>query len=68
MTRPRAIIGSALATAVISVLATSVAIFAQTPKAAQTEPWKLYASTPLYQLSPIPAGADWARNVRGGPR
>ena len=62
MTRPRTIVGSALATVVINVLVASVVIFALTPKAARIEPQKLHDSTPLYRLSPIPAGADWGRS------
>jgi hypothetical protein len=62
MTRPHAIIGSALATADINVLAVSVVIFALTPEAARVESQKLYDATPLYRLSPIPAGADWGRS------
>ena len=62
MTRPHAIVGSALATAVINVLVASVIIFAMTPEAARTEPQKLDDATPLYRLSPIPAGADWDRS------
>jgi hypothetical protein len=62
MTKPHTIIGSALATAVLNVVVASVVIFALTPEAAQTEPQKLYEATPLYRLSPIPAGADWGRS------
>jgi uncharacterized membrane protein len=56
MTKPRTIIGSALVTAVINVLVAS-ALIAATPDTAQN----VNESTPLYQLSPIPSGADWAR-------
>jgi len=59
MTRPNAIVASALATAVINVFVASVIVFALTPEAAQTEPQMRYDSAPLYRLSPIPAGADW---------
>ena len=62
MTRLNAIVGSALATAAINVLVASVIIFALTPEAARTEPQKLNDATPLYRLSSIPAGADWARS------
>ena len=62
MTRPHAIIGSALATAAISALAALVLIVALTPEAARLQPQKHYGSTPYYQLSPIPAGADWGRS------
>ena len=62
MTRPHAIIGSALATAVINVLVASVVTFAPTAEAARIEPQNLNNATPLYRLSPIPAGADWGRS------
>ena len=62
MTRPHAIAGSALATAVINVLVASIVVFALTPEAARIEPRKLNDATPLYRLSPIPAGADWGRS------
>ena len=61
MTRPHAIAGSALTTAVVNVAVALVLIAALTPEAARIEPQKLYNSTPLYRLSPIPAGADWGR-------
>ena len=61
MTNPRAIVGSALATAVINVFVASAIFFALTPEAAQIEAQKPHDSAPLYRLSPIPAGADWAR-------
>jgi hypothetical protein len=62
MTRPHAIVGSAVATAVINVLVALVLIVAMTPEAAQIEPQKLNSSTAVYRLSPIPAGADWGRS------
>jgi hypothetical protein len=62
MTRPYAIIGSALAAAVINVSGALALIFALAPEAGQTEPHARYDSAPLYQLSPIPAGADWGRS------
>jgi hypothetical protein len=62
MTRPHAIVASALATAVINALVASVIIFALTPEAARIEPQELDDATPRYRLSPIPAGADWARS------
>jgi len=62
MTRPHAIIGSALATAAINALVALGLIVALTPEAAEIEPQKHYKSAPLYQLSPIPAGADWGRS------
>jgi hypothetical protein len=62
MIRSHAIIGSALATAVINVLVASIIFFAPAPEVPQVEPQKPYDSAPLYQLSPIPAGADWGRS------
>ena len=62
MTRPHAIIGSALAAAIINVLVALVLIVVLTPEAAQIGPQKLNDSTSLYRLSPIPAGADWGRS------
>ena len=62
MMRLNAIVDSALATAAINVLVASVIIFALTPEAARTEPQKPNNATPLYRLSPIPAGSDWARS------
>ena len=62
MTRPHAIVGSALATVVINVAVALVLIVALTPEAARIEPQKLHNSTSLYRLSPIPAGADWGRS------
>jgi hypothetical protein len=60
MTRPNAIVGSALATALINVLVASAFIFAVASEAPPM-PQKLDGSAPLYRLSPIPAGADWGR-------
>ena len=60
MTRPNPIVASALATAFINVLVALV--LAQTPASARIELQKLNNSTSLYQLSPIPAGADWGRS------
>jgi hypothetical protein len=62
MTRPYAIIGSALTAAVINVSVALALMAAPAPKADQTEPHARYHSAPLYQLSPIPAGADWDRS------
>jgi len=62
MTRPHAIVSSALAGAVINVLAAFVLIVALAPEGARTEPQKRDHSTPFYRLSPIPAGADWGRS------
>jgi hypothetical protein len=60
MTRPNPIVVSAFTTAFINVLVALV--LAQTPASARIEPQKLNNSTSLYQLSPIPAGADWDRS------
>ena len=62
MTRPHAIIGTALATAIINVLVTLVLIVTQTPETVQINPTQANSSTTLYRLSPIPAGADWGRS------
>jgi hypothetical protein len=59
MTTPRAIAGSALATATLNVVVALALIVFQTPEAAHTRPHD--GSAPLFQLSPIPAGADWGR-------
>jgi len=59
MTRLRAIAGSALATAALNVFVGLVLIVSQPQKAAQIGPHD--GSAPLFQLSPIPAGADWGR-------
>jgi amino acid transporter len=59
MTRPYAIIGSALATGVINVLVAVVLIVSLTPEVAQTQ---YNSAAPLYRLSPIPAGADLGRS------
>jgi len=56
MTRPYAIISTALATATLNVLVALVIAFTPAVHSAPTEPRN---STTLYQLSPIPAGADW---------
>ena len=61
MTRPHAIVSSALATAAINVLVALVIVFALTPEADRIEPQRLNDPTFLYRLSPIPAGADWGR-------
>jgi hypothetical protein len=62
MTKPRAIIGSALATAFINIPVASAIILALTPGSARIEPQQSYDPAPLYRLSPIPAGADWSRS------
>lgn len=61
MTSSHAIIGSALATALVNVFVALVLIVALTPEAARIDPHQLNGSAPLYRLSPIPAGADWSR-------
>jgi hypothetical protein len=60
MKRPHAIIGSALATALVNVFVASALIFAVTSETPPM-PQSLYDPAPLYRLSPIPAGADWGR-------
>jgi hypothetical protein len=62
MTRPYASVSTALATAAINVLVASVICFTPPRQSAPIEPLKLHDSTTLYQLSPIPAGADWGRS------
>ena len=63
MTRAHTIIVSALATAAINVLVAGVLIGALPGEATRIEPDKHYtSSTPLYRLSPIPAGADWGQS------
>ena len=62
MTRPNAIVGSALATAIINVLVALVLTITLKPAAIWIEPQLLQDSAPLYRLSPIPAGADWSRS------
>jgi hypothetical protein len=62
MTRAHTIIVTAVATAAINVLVAVVLIVALTPGATRIEPHKYYESTPLYRLSPIPAGADWGHS------
>jgi hypothetical protein len=62
MTRPRAFVTAALATAAINVLVASVMGFASPQESALIEPLKPHHSATLYQLSPIPAGADWGRS------
>ena len=61
MTRPNAIVGSALATAIINVLLALVLTVTLKPEAIR-DPQLLQDSAPLYRLSPIPAGADWGRS------
>jgi hypothetical protein len=59
MTRSYAIVSTAVATAAINVLVALV--FAFTPPV-HSAPVETHNSTTLYQLSPIPAGADWGRS------
>jgi hypothetical protein len=60
--RSFAFAGSALGTTLISIVAAwMLTPFVFAP--AQTHPgtqWDQSSSRPLYRLSPIPAGADWA--------
>ena len=64
MPRPYAIVTSALATAIISLLAASIIISALAPEAPSIKHPNLHNSSQghLFQLSPIPAGADWSRS------
>jgi Na+-driven multidrug efflux pump len=62
MTSSHAIIGSALATAAANAIIALVIIFAIPSEAARTDPHTLTDSRPHFQLSPIPAGADWGRS------
>lgn len=60
MTSSHAIVGSALAIAAINILVAAIVTF--TSPEARVELQMLNGSAPLFQLSPIPAGADWARH------
>ena len=51
-----------MATAAINVLVALVIAFTPPVDSGPTETLKLHNSTTLYQLSPIPAGADWGRS------
>jgi hypothetical protein len=64
MTRPYAIASSALATTIISLLAASVIISSLAPEGPDVNDRHSYDSSQgsLYQLSPIPAGADWGQS------
>ena len=64
MTSPRAIVTSALTTTMISLFAASIVNLALPPDASITRDQHLngWSQVRLYQLSPIPAGADWARS------
>jgi hypothetical protein len=62
MTRSYAIVSTAVATAAINVVVALVIGFTPPLRAGPTETLKLHNSTTLYQLSPIPAGADWDRS------
>jgi hypothetical protein len=59
MIKPRAIVGSALATAIINILGALLIIAALTPETPRLNHQNLQGSSHLYRLSPIPAGADW---------
>jgi hypothetical protein len=62
MTRPNPIVSSALATAVVNLLAAWVIISVLRPEAPSMDAQKLRDAGSLYRLSPIPAGADWDRS------
>jgi hypothetical protein len=53
-------VGSALAIAAINILVAAIVTF--TSPEARIELQMPNGSAPLFQLSPIPAGADWARS------
>ena len=61
MARSYAIASTAVATAAINVLVALVIAFTPPAHSGPTETLKLHNSTTLYQLSPIPAGADGGR-------
>ena len=61
MTRSYAIVSTAVATAAVNALVALVIAFTPPVDSGPTETLKLHNSTTLYQLSPIPAGADWGR-------
>jgi hypothetical protein len=60
MTSSHAIVGSALTIAAMNILVAAIVTF--TSPEARIEPQMLNSSAPLFQLSPIPAGADWTRH------
>ena len=64
MTRPYAIVTSALAATIISLMAASIIISALAPEASNIKHPNLYNPSQghLYRLSPIPAGTDWGRS------
>ena len=64
MTSPRAIVTSALATTMISLFAASIINSALPPDASIARGPQLdgLSQARPYQLSPIPAGADWGRS------
>jgi hypothetical protein len=55
-------VSTAVATAAVNALVALVIAFTPPVHSATTETLKLHNSTTLYQLSPIPAGADWDRS------
>jgi hypothetical protein len=66
---PYVLAGSALASSVISLVAALlVLLFAPAPvvtphsSSLYEQSYKPSSSQPLFRLSPIPAGADWARS------
>jgi hypothetical protein len=66
MTSPSAIVTSALATTLISLLAASIVTSALPPEIPSERDQHMEGSSqsprPFYKISPIPAGADWARS------
>jgi hypothetical protein len=62
MTHAFAIVRSALATTIISLLAASLVVSALAPKTSSSQQLVPHESGQLFRLSPIPAGADWARS------
>ena len=59
MIRLPAIVGCALATAIINILGALLIITALAPETPRLKHQNLQSSGHLYQLSPVPAGADW---------
>lgn len=59
MIRLRAIVGSALAAAIINILGALLSIAALAPESPRLSHQNSQSSGHLYRLSPVPAGADW---------
>jgi hypothetical protein len=57
--RPHAIVGSALVTAIINILGALLIVTALAPETPRLKHQNSQSSGQLYQLSPVPAGADW---------